>query len=113
MEYQENFMEPLIVRAEEYVRTSFELFKLKALNQTTKLLSTFISRSIFILSLSMFLIVATIGAALWLGDLLGKSYYGFFCVAGFYGIIGVVLYFFLHNSIKRRVSQSIISTMLN
>lgn len=113
MEYQENFMEPLIARAEEYGRTSFELVKLKALNQSTKLLSTFISRSIFLLTLSMFLIVATIGVALWLGDLLGKTYYGFFCVAGFYAIIGVVLYFFLHNSIKRSVSQSIISTMLN
>ncbi len=113
MEYQENFMEPLIVRVEEYGNTSFELIKLKALNQTTKLLSTFVSRSIFILSLSMFLVVLTIGVSLWIGDLLGKSYYGFFCVAGFYAFIGVVLYFFLHNRIKRSISQTIITMMLN
>lgn len=113
MEYQENFIEPLIVRVEEYGSTSFELFKLKALSLATKLLSTFISRSIFILSLSMFLVVSTIGVSLWLGDLLGKSYYGFFCVAGFYAIFGVVLYFFLHNSIKRRISQTIITMSLN
>ncbi len=113
MEYPKNFIEPLIVRVEEYGSTSFELFKLKALSLSTKLLSTFISRSIFILSLSMFLVVSTIGVSLWLGDLLGKSYYGFFCVAGFYAIVGVVLYFFLHNSIKRRISQTIITMSLN
>lgn len=107
------FIEPLFERAEEFGKTSYELIKLKTLHKTTKVLSTFVSRGLVILILSMFVTILTIGVALWLGDLLGKPYYGFFCVAGFYGIAGVVLYFFLQNQIKKCVSNSIISLMLN
>lgn len=113
MENQTTFVEPLFERAEEYGKTSYELFKLKTVDKTAGIASTFISRSVAILVLSMFIIIASIGIALWLGDLLGKSYYGFFFVAGFYGIVGGVLYFLMNNWIKKRVSNSIISQMLN
>jgi hypothetical protein len=113
MENKINFVDPLIERAEIYSKISFELFKLKALDKTAGIASTFVSRGALVLMLSMFFILATIGASLWLGDLLGKSYYGFFCVAGFYAIIGGILYFCMHNWIKKRVSNSIISQMLN
>jgi hypothetical protein len=107
------FIEPLFERTEEYGKTSYELFKLKALDKTAGVLSTFISRGAVVLALTMFIVIVSIGIALWLGDLLGKSYYGFFCVAGFYAIIGGVLYFFMHNKIKKRISNSIISQILN
>jgi hypothetical protein len=48
-----------------------------------------------------------------LGDYFGEVYYGFFCVGGFYGILGVILYFFLHDWIKERTSNSIVKQMLN
>lgn len=107
------FMEPLLIRAEEFGKTSLELIKLKALDKTAGVISTFISRGVAILVLSMFTIIVNVGIALWLGDLLGKSYYGFFCVAAFYGILGVVLYFFTHTSLKKSISDSIVSQMLN
>jgi hypothetical protein len=107
------FIEPLVARAEQYGKLSYELIKLKAIHTLSKVVSTFISRVILILVLAMAIIVLTIGVALWLGDLLGKSYYGFFCVAGFYCIIGFVLYFFLHHKIKKAVSNSIILQILN
>lgn len=113
MEDKINFIEPIFERAEEYGRTSYELFKLKALDKTAGIVSTTVSRGSVVLILSMFIILVTIGVALYLGDLLGKSYYGFFCVAGFYAIIGGVLYFFMHNWVKKRVSNLIISTVLN
>ncbi|MES2592837.1 MAG: hypothetical protein V4608_13220 [Bacteroidota bacterium] len=113
MEDKINFIEPLVERAEEYGKTSLELLKLKAADKTAELTSTFISRGAVVLVLSIFIVFANIGLALWLGDLLGKSYYGFMCIAGFYGIIGAVLYFFMHNWIKKRVSDSIILQLLN
>ena len=113
MEDKINFIEPLFERVEEYGKTSYELFKLKALDKTVGVVSTSASRGIAILVLSMFVAILSIGVALWLGDLLGRLYYGFFCVAGFYGIVGGVLYFFMHKNIKERISNSIISQMLN
>ena len=113
MENKTNFIAPLFVKAEEYGKTSYELFKLKALDKTAGVASTFVSRGAVVLFLSMFTVIINIGIAFWLGDLLGKIHYGFFCVAGFYAIIGSVLYFFMHNWIKKTVSNSIISQMLN
>lgn len=113
MENKMIFIEPLLERAEEYRKTSYELFKLKSLDKTVEIVSTFVSRGSVILVLAMFVLVLNIGIALWLGDLLGKTYYGFFCVAGFYGILGCILYFFLHNQIKKYVSSLIISQILN
>ena len=92
MEEKTNLIEPLLERAEEYGKTSYELLKLKALDKTADVASTLISRAAVVLVLSIFIVLVNIGLSLWLGDVLGKSYYGFFCVAGFYVIIGIVLY---------------------
>lgn len=113
MENKIIFIEPLLEKAEAYGKTSYELIKLKAIDKTSEVVSTIVSRGAVVLMLSMFIVIVNIGIALFLGDILGKSYYGFFCVAGFYGIIGGVLYFFLHNRIKAFVTNSIITQMLN
>ena len=113
MEVKINFIEPLFERVEGYSKTSFELFKLKALDKTAALTGTLVSRGAMILVISMFGMLANIGLALWLGDLLGRSYYGFFCVAGFYGITAALLYLFLDDPIRRRVSNAVIAQMMN
>ncbi|MGZ4034085.1 MAG: hypothetical protein ACXVPU_07200 [Bacteroidia bacterium] len=113
MEEKTNFIEPLLERAEEYAKTSYELFKLKALDKTADVLSTFISRLIFILTIILFVMVITIGVSLWLGDILGKSYYGFFCVAGFYAVMALAFYFFMHKGVKKQVGNLIVSQALN
>lgn len=113
MEDKIHFIEPLFERAEEYGKTSLELFKLKASYKTANVISTLVSRGTVVIVLSMFSVFANIGVAVWLGDLLGKSYYGFFCVAGFYGVAGGVIYFFMHNYIKKSISNTIISQLLN
>lgn len=113
MENRTKFIDPLVEKATEYGKTSYELIKLRTIDKSASLVSTLISRVAAVLFFLMFVLVFTIGAALWLGDLLGKSYYGFFCIAGFYAIISVVLYFFMHNTIKNKVNNSLIVQMLN
>jgi hypothetical protein len=108
-----NFAEPLLERAEEYARTSYELLKLKTVDKTTEVASAFASRGIALLVFGLFAVMLNIGLALWLGDLLGKVYYGFFCVAGFYGITACVLYFFMHNFIRRKLADSMIAQFFN
>lgn len=113
MENKTYILEPLFEKAEKYAKTSFELYKLKTINKSVNIISTFVSHGIVIILFFIFILSINIGAAMWLGDLLGKSYYGFFCVAGFYGVTGGIVYFFMHNIIKKRVSNSIISQLLN
>ena len=103
----------LIERVEEYSRTSYELFKLKAIDKMSSVVSTVVSRLCAVIFLFIFIIVLHVAVALWLGELLGKGYYGFFCVAGLDVIIWAILYFVMHNWFKKRISNSIISQMLN
>ena len=113
MEDKIDYIEPLLQRAEQYGRTSIELFKLKALDKAAGVVSAFVSQALVALLLFLFIIMASTGAALWLGELLGKSYQGFLCVAGFYIIVAVVLYFFMGNPIKRKTGDAFVSQILN
>lgn len=110
METNASLIEPLLGRIQEYGKTSFELLKLQSLEKTVDVASTFLSRSLTVIFISLFALTLNIGVALWLGDLLGKNYYGFLAVAALYGIIGVIL-FFIHPSICGRISNSIIAQL--
>jgi fatty acid desaturase len=112
MEKTASIVEALYERVETYSKTTIELSKLKALNTTTHVVTTLISRLSVIIMLALFALVMNIGIALWLGELLGKNYYGFFIVAAFYLIAGIVLHFFLHNWIKKPISDLIITQAL-
>ncbi|HTA61925.1 MAG TPA: hypothetical protein VK835_05695 [Bacteroidia bacterium] len=112
MEDKKPFIEPLFERVEEYGKTSLELIKLKTVDKATDVASTFISRGVMMPVFLMCAVLINIGVALWLGDLLGKLYNGFFIVAGFYAIVGLILYFF-REQIKKSVSNLIILQILN
>ena len=110
METKANLKEPLLERAEAYSKTSFELLKLKSLDKTADLASTLASRSIFTLIISFFAFAINIAVALWLGDLLGKAYYGFLIVACCYALAGIVL-LVIHPFIKSRINNAIIKEL--
>ena len=112
MENETNPIESLFERAEAYTKTSYELIKLKALDKTSGAASALVSRLCLIAVLFLFIVVVNIGVALWLGEILGKSYYGFFIEAAFYFLVVVVL-LLMHSWIKQRVSSSIITQVLN
>ena len=112
MESTSNVFESLFEKAETFGKTTYELSKLKALETTTVVASSIVARLSVVLMLSIFTLVFNIGVALYLGDLLGKSYYGFFIVAAFYLIAGIVLHFFLHKWIKKPLADLIISQAL-
>jgi len=108
MEDRATPIESLFERAEEYGKTSLKLLKLKVVDKTAELLSTVISWMIAIVVVALFFIVLNIGIALWLGEVLGKSYYGFFIVAGFYAVVGIIVLLW----IKKPINNSIISKMV-
>lgn len=113
MEENENVLGALLERAGEYGKTTIELVKLKTLDKTSGAVSSIVSRLIAIIILFMFFLMGSIGLSLWLGDILGKSWYGFFVVAAFYGITGFILYFLMHNRLKKLVGNFIIKQVLN
>ena len=105
-------IESLLEKASDYGKTSFELLKLKALDKTSDAVSSFIPHSIVFLVFIVFMFFLNLGLAFWLGEILGKTFFGFLVVAGFYGIIGILFHFFLHKWLKKVISNIIIRNML-
>ena len=112
MEDQTNIIETLLERATEYGKSSYELAKLKALDKSSDVLSTLTAHSVVLIILSSFILFLNLGLAFWLGEILGRIYFGFFVVAAFYGISGILIYFFLHDWIKKVVSSKFINQVL-
>lgn len=113
MEQQENLIESLIEKGEQYGKTTLELIKLKALDKSADVTSTLASWIIVIVLIVLFFFILNIGIALWIGELLGKEYLGFFVVAGFYGLLALVFGLFREKLIKKPVNNSIISQVLD
>ena len=82
----------LIEKIEQYAKTSVELYKLKAIDKATDIFSSVVSMVLIFAFITLFFLLATIGLSLYLGEVLGKAHYGFFVVAGFYLLIGIVLF---------------------
>jgi|WetSurMetagenome_2_1015567.scaffolds.fasta_scaffold138972_3 Na+/melibiose symporter-like transporter len=112
MDDNSNIIESLYHRTEEYVKTSFEILKLKTLEKSTEVASSIIIRFILIAVLLMCLLILSLGVSLWLGEMLDKIYNGFMIVAAFWAVIGIILYFFLYKRIKKLISDSIIKNVL-
>ena len=104
-------IELLFERAESYSKTSVELFKLHAINKSADVVSSLITRLVITIVVALFTLSITVGLSLWLGELLGKTYYGFFVTAGFYALIGAVVYTFRNQCIKDPISNSIITQL--
>lgn len=105
MEDNTKSIETLLERTSDYGKVSFELLKLKALDKTSDEVSSFVSHSIVTIILTSFILFLNLGAALWIGEMMGEMFYGFFVVAGFYAVIAFILHFFLHKWFKRKLND--------
>jgi hypothetical protein len=108
MESQTDQIESLFEKTKRYTQTSIELYKLKFIDKSADVVSTFAARVVVGLLAILFILMVNIGAALWLGDILGKHYYGFLLVSAFYGVAAVVFYVMRHKWIKSSVRNLII-----
>ena len=84
-------IEVLFEKVESYLKTTLELYRLKAIDKITDLFATIVSSLIIAIIVALFFILISVGLALYLGEVLGKDYYGFFALGGFYGLIAIII----------------------
>jgi len=76
----------------KYINIRLTLVKLDVMEKSARIVSLTLA-AVFILMLFMlFLIFLSMAAALWLGDLLEHQALGYLCVAGFYLLLGAIIY---------------------
>jgi hypothetical protein len=111
MEATTNSIESLFESVEAYGKTTYELSKLKALDATTTVASSLISRLVIMMLATLFVFVLSTGIALMIGEMMGKIYYGFFIVAAFYLIAALIAHYTLDNVVKKSMSNLIMSQL--
>lgn len=102
----------LLDRAENYGKTTLNLFKLNAIDKSADVVSSLVSQLAVLMAVVFSVLIASIGLSLWIGKLLGDSFFGFFIIGGFYAVVAIILNVFRHQWIKYPVSNSIIKQML-
>lgn len=105
-------IETLFEKAEDYTKTTAELVKLKAIDKSADVLSSLLSRLTVAIVVVMFVLLINIGFSLWIGELIGKPYFGFFIVATVYLLFSIILYSFKDQWIKIPISNFIITKLL-
>jgi hypothetical protein len=106
-------VEVLFERTESYVKVSTEVFKLKIIKKVSDVVSDLTASFVVIVFATLFFLIFNIGVSLWIGELFGKMYLGFFAVAAFYMLSGILLYIFRHTWIKIPIRNAIIIKSLS
>lgn len=112
MEEQSGLVDSLLGKGEQYGKTTLELLKLKTLDKSSDVASNLVSWLIVIIFAVLFFLILNIGVAIWLGEILGKSYYGFFAVSGFYLLLAIIFGVFRKQLLKEPLNNSIIKQVL-
>jgi hypothetical protein len=102
----------LLSEAGEYLETRATLLKLQTVESLTDVVSTLVSGLGLFCILAWILVVFSIGIALLIGDLLGKTCYGFFIIGGVYAIAGLFCYMLRDRLLKQPFSNILIRKLL-
>lgn len=106
-------IETLFKKTGDYVETKIDLLKLQAVDKTSEVTSSLVSNIVIGVLGMMMLIIFNIGIAFYLGEVLGRIYYGFFLVSAFYMLLTVLLYVFRKDWLKGPVQDQMIRKLLN
>lgn len=112
IEERKEIIEDLFEKAEEYVKTNIELAKLKITDKVADVVGAVVTQIALVLVVFFFFLMINMGIAFWLGTVMGNTHTGFIVVAGFYFLIGLVLFAFRKSILKTPISNSIISQIL-
>jgi hypothetical protein len=101
-------LEGLTDHVKEYVNARVELTKLRIAEKTSLVLSDLIAATVVVLLFLFVLIFGSIAGAWALSDWIGKPYSGFLIVAGFYLVLGIIVWLVRGRFIRFPVMNAII-----
>jgi len=113
MEKDPTAVEELFYKLKDYIETTVDLFKLKAINKVSGFTSTVIVSIILIILLFLILICISIGFALLIGLWLGQAFWGFFIMGVLYLIIGLILFASRGKLLKEPISDKFIKELID
>ena len=108
MDEEKSFTGKLYDQVEQYAKTTFELYKLKAAKTLSEVFASVATGFILWVLFLFILLFLSIGGAFYLGKVLGEWHYGFFALAGFYILLVVAIYLMRVKVLTRKLNDFII-----
>ena len=102
----------LLDQAEQLVETNYELYTLRLTAKIATVVSSLFSRLIFVLLGILVLFLWTMGLAIWIGDMFGRNYMGFFLIGAVCALVMFIGYRYRRSLINKPVMDTMISQML-
>lgn len=100
--------EELTASVKEYVETRVDELKINFVEKTSAIISNVLAGILIAVIFSFFVILASVGAAFWVGIQLGSTWLGFLSVAGFYLVFGLIVWLLRGTFIRRPVMNTLI-----
>lgn len=101
-------IEQIYNRVEQYVTTTVELYKLKALQKVAETAASIITSVLLAICGLLFLFFVSLGLAVYLGEVMGRMHYGFMIVAGIYLLVAIIVYAVRATVLKDKVNTYIV-----
>ena len=112
MEDYARLFEILLERVADYLKTTVELVKLKAVEKISDLGSSLIPNAFIIGILIAALLFLNVALSFWLGDIFGNTYFGFLVVGTFHFLVAIILRLFFFKKLKQTFSRLFIKALL-
>jgi hypothetical protein len=112
MEEQPTDIDILLSDAGDFIETRTTLWKYKSIESLADVSGELVSGLGLIVIVSFVIIMFSIGFSLLIGEWLGKSFYGFFVMGGFYAIIGLIIFAGRRKWLKDPFSNMLIRKIL-
>ena len=112
MEENENYFQDLFEKADRYAKTNVDLFKLKSINKSADVVSSLLAKAVYLVVFLFGIMFVSIGLSLWIGELLGNVYYGFFVMAILFLVVAAILRLFRNKIIKEPMNNSMIMQLM-
>jgi hypothetical protein len=109
-ENEKTHVENLVTHTKDYINTKIDILKLSAVDKGSNVISSAAVYAGLAVVSFFFLLLLSIGAALAISDALDSSYAGFLIVAGFYLLLGVLLFVMQDKWVKTPIINSIIKS---
>lgn len=92
-----------------YLEVRVNLAKLHIMEQAARIISLLVAALLFFILMMLFLLFISIAAANWIGELLDSMMLGYFIVAGFQLLLGILVFSFRRrlflNTVIRHLSE--------
>lgn len=107
-EHEEEDEQSLIDKIKEYVTVRIELATLSATEKGSHLFASIVTDSILAILMIFVFLFGSLGLGFYLSEIIGNTYVGFFIIAGFYLLIGLIIFAIKDSYIQKKIANRVI-----